>query len=110
MKIIIDAPLSPHLALWIVQNLNIESVSVKYLGLRDAEDFEIFSAAREMNAIVMTKDEDFIRLHFQLGSPPKIIWITCGNTSNKRMKEILQQKLPETLLVLGEFDLVAISD
>lgn len=58
----------------------------------------------------MTKDEDFVLLHHQYGSPPKIIWITCGNTSNERMKQILKNKLPSVLEMINKFDLVEISD
>jgi len=77
--------------------------------LRDAEDREIFLEARKQSAIVMSKDSDFISLQNELGAPPKIIWITCGNTSNARLKEILTATLSEALKLLdaGE-DLVEV--
>jgi predicted nuclease of predicted toxin-antitoxin system len=37
----------------------------------------------------MTKDSDFVDLVERLGPPPQIIWLTCGNTSNLRLREIL---------------------
>ena len=89
MKIIIDAQLSPHLAGWIYQTFQIESYSVAFLGLRDAADTAIFNYARHENAIVMTKDEDFVQLYYKLGVPPQIIWITTGNTSNDYMRNLL---------------------
>lgn len=58
--LIIDAQLSPHLANWIKEQFGIEAYSAKYLGLRDAEDLEIFLEAKRLNAIVLTKDEDFV--------------------------------------------------
>jgi predicted nuclease of predicted toxin-antitoxin system len=48
----------------------------------------------------MTKDHDFIPLLDRLGAPPQIIWITCGNTSNARLKEILKATLPKALQLL----------
>jgi len=87
-----------------------ESFSVGYLGYRDATDAEIFEYARASQAIVMTKDDDFVRLHYQRGSPPKIIWITCGNTSNEHIKKILRDKLPQVLALLNTSDLVEITD
>lgn len=108
--IIIDAQLSPHLAPWIEQNFGIQTFSASFLGLRHAEDISIFQQARDLKAIVMTKDEDFVQLFHRLGSPPKIIWVTCGNTSNARMKQLLSEKLGETLDLLQTFDLVEISD
>ncbi|HEY9798488.1 MAG TPA: DUF5615 family PIN-like protein [Leptolyngbyaceae cyanobacterium] len=34
------------------------------------------------------------------GSPPQVIWLTCGNTSNARLKEILTATLPDALELL----------
>jgi len=84
---------------------------VKRLGLRDAKDREIFDAARAAEAVVMTKDQDFVALQARLGAPPQIVWVTCGNTSNANMKRILGELLPEALRLLeaGE-TLVEISD
>jgi len=74
--------------------------TVRELGLRDAADMDIFTAARKADAIVLTKDADFPHLLSQHGPPPKVIWLTCGNTSNSRLKTILASKLPEILLLL----------
>jgi predicted nuclease of predicted toxin-antitoxin system len=63
----VDAQLSPALAPWISQQFNIEAVSVRRLGLLDAKDPVIFQAAREANAIVLTKDVDFTLLLDRLG-------------------------------------------
>jgi predicted nuclease of predicted toxin-antitoxin system len=48
----------------------------------------------------MTKDRDFVDLVEQYGSPPQVIWLTCGNTSNARLKEILTATLPDALELL----------
>ena len=71
------------------------------VGLRDAEDLEIFEAAKAQGVIVMTKDKDFVDLVARLGAPPQIIWLTCGNTSNARLQEILSTTLLEALELLG---------
>lgn len=96
----VDAQLAPAVATWLTQNLSIDARAVRDLGLRDAEDREIFLAARKAGAIVLTKDSDFMMLQTHLGSPPKIIWLTCGNTSNHRVKEILKTTLVEALRLL----------
>ena len=81
MKIWIDAQLSPELAGWITENFaTIEAIAVRDLGLRDAEAQVIFFSVRQADATVMTKDSDFLELQKRLGAPPKIIWVTCGNT------------------------------
>ncbi len=50
--------------------------------------------ARDARAVVLTKDRDLVDLVIQLGSPPQIIWITCGNTSNAKVKTILTGAWP----------------
>ena len=105
MKLWIDAQLSPVLAVWITENFaDIEATAVRELGLRDAEDPVIFFSARTADVAVMTKDSDFIELQQRNGAPPKIIWITCGNTSNIKLKSILLANLQEAvnLLEAGE--------
>ena len=112
MKIWIDAQLSPAIAAWINRTFeDISAESVRALGLRDATDPDIFEAARKADVIVMSKDDDFIQLIEQRGTPPKLIWITCGNTSNARMREILLTALlkAKELLESGE-NVVEISD
>lgn len=110
MIIWIDAQLSPALAKWIETTLGIQARALRDVGLRDATDREIFRAARAADAIVMTKDSDFVTLHNQLGAPPKIIWLTCGNTSNQYLRTLLTTALPKALVLLeGGEDLVEIS-
>jgi predicted nuclease of predicted toxin-antitoxin system len=84
MRIWIDAQMSPAIAAWISSNYAVSAVAIRDLGLRDADDKEIFHAARQEKAVVMTKDSDFVLLLDKLGPPPQVIWVTCGNTSNAR--------------------------
>ena len=100
MIIWIDAQMSPAIAAWISSNFAVNAIAIRDLGLRDAKDKEIFEAARRENAIVMTKDTDFVMLLDRLGAPPQVIWLTCGNTSNARLKEILTNTLPKALELL----------
>ena len=103
----IDAHLSPAIASWITTEFGIEAAALRELGLRDAEDLQIFHSARDANAIVLTKGRDFVSLLERFGPPPKILWLTCGNTSNDSLKRILTEtlKLAIELLLSGE-DLV----
>ena len=100
MTIWIDAQMSPSIAAWISSTFVASALAVRDLDLRDAEDQEIFQAAKREGSIVMTKDSDFVLLLERFGPPPQIIWITCGNTSNARLKEILTSTLPKALELL----------
>lgn len=97
----IDAHLSPAIATWITNKFGVTAVALRDLGLRDAEDPEIFEVAKAQGVIFMTKDSDFVDLVDRLGTPPQIIWLTCGNTSNARLREILSSVLPEALELLS---------
>lgn len=101
MKIWVDAQISPAIATWISSNYAVSAVAIRDLGLRDAEDKEIFEAARQEKAVVMTKDSDFVLLLDRLGPPPQVIWVTCGNTSNARLKEVLRLTLPKAIVLLN---------
>jgi predicted nuclease of predicted toxin-antitoxin system len=82
--------------------------------LRNADDIEIFTKAKqhESSIIIITKDADFVDLIIRLGSPPKVILLTCGNTSNAMLKEIFSFQLKEAITMLGsaENDIVEIAD
>jgi len=101
MKLWLDAQLPPTLARWINrQGLDLEATPVRELGLRDALDPEIFQAARQANALVMTKDRDFINLLEQNGPPPQVIWLRTGNGSNQGLQETLATTLAPALDLL----------
>jgi predicted nuclease of predicted toxin-antitoxin system len=102
MKLWIDAQLPPTLATWLNSNFEVEASALRELGLRDAQDTEIFNAARDANAVIMTKDSDFIDLVCRLGTPPQIIWLTCGNVTNRNLQQLLTAILPDALDRLGQ--------
>jgi predicted nuclease of predicted toxin-antitoxin system len=104
----LDAHLPPRLAKWVSSSFQLECEPLRELGLRDAQDIQIFERARKDNVIVMTKDKDFADLVAHKGPPPKVIWLRCGNTSEDKLKEILKNHLLETLKFLESDDLVEI--
>lgn len=102
MTLWVDAQLPPGIAPWAAERFPIQAFALRDLGFRDAEDEAIFRAAGAAGVVVMTKDSDFAALVNRLGAPPQVLWITCGNTSNARLREILTATLPEALRLLGE--------
>jgi predicted nuclease of predicted toxin-antitoxin system len=107
----IDAQLSPYLASWLSSEFGVDAKPVRELGLRDAGDREIFLAAKEIGAVVMTKDSDFVTLLERFGPPPQVLWLTIGNTSNAHLKDLLSENFipAQELLSRGE-PLVEISE
>jgi predicted nuclease of predicted toxin-antitoxin system len=100
----LDAHLSPALAAWLREEMGQPAAALRDLGLRHAKDPEIFLAARASDVVLMTKDADFADRLERLGPPPSIIWLTCGNTSNAALRELLRITLPRalTLIAAGE--------
>ena len=102
MIIWIDAQLSPALAAFVATLAHGDACAVRDLALRNAKDRDIYLAARQANAIIMTKDGDFLSLSQELGSPPQVIWITCGNTSNAVLQSMLRRALQQALKMLAQ--------
>ena len=93
----LDAHLSPQLARWITERFGEPAQPLRDVGLREAEDPDIWDAARRAGAIVLTKDADFDERVKRLGPPPHIIWLTCGNTSEEYLRNLLETQLPVAL-------------
>ena len=107
----LDAQLPPALAAWIAATFGIPTQAVRDLGLTTAKDPEIFQAARDVKAVLMTKDADFAELVERLGPPPQVLWVTCGNTTNARLQQILSKCMPEAIPRLKAGDpLIEIAD
>ena len=104
MVVWLDAHLPPALAPWMRTMLVVDAAPLRELGLRDAEDAQIFTAAQQAQAVLMTKDSDFVDLLMRHGSPPQVILLTCGNTTNVALRTILAQAWPQVagLLAAGE--------
>ena len=85
----IDAQLSPELAAWLPDVLGVPAYPLRDLGLRDADDAVIFTKAAVQGVIMLTKDADFQLLLNRHGPPPRVIWLTCGNTSNATLRTLI---------------------
>lgn len=78
----VDAQLPPALADWL-RSKGHEAWAVRDIGLRDAPDAQIWARARDLEAIIATKDEDFAQAA-STGSPgPPVLWVRTGNLVNR---------------------------
>lgn len=92
MKFLIDANLPPVLAEWLASKGH-EAQHVCDLGLEQVPDRVIWAHAREVNACIVTKDEDFVLLQALDRAGPSIVWIRIGNA----VKTVLMQRLPNRM-------------
>lgn len=55
------------------------STQVKFVGLDQADDLTVWRYSRDNGYTIVTKDSDFHEFSLLYGSPPKVIWLKCGN-------------------------------
>ncbi|MHB1272879.1 MAG: DUF5615 family PIN-like protein [Rhodanobacter sp.] len=102
MKFWLDAQLPPRLAAWLVQTYGVEASALRDLGLRDASDRRIFDAARLAEAVLISKDIDFVNLVQEIGAPPQLLWVTCGNVTNARLEVVFATTFAPACALLCE--------
>jgi len=100
----LDAQSPPQLAEWLRETFSVEALALRDLGLRDAKDEEIFQKARQPKIVIISKDSDFVELVLRFGSPPQLLWVTCGNVTDKRLQNLFPKVFPraQELLASGE--------
>ncbi len=100
MKFLVDAQLPKATCLWIAEHghdaLHVESLSRKPLA-----DLDIAEWAEREGFIVISKDEDFVLIRHRRRFG--LVWLRCGNTTNRAFKEWLNERWPriEALLLSG---------
>jgi predicted nuclease of predicted toxin-antitoxin system len=98
----VDAQLPPVLARWLAGEYGLDAAHVNEIGYVAADDAEIFASARGGGAaVVVTKDEDFVRLLERNGPPPQIVWVTCGNVRNAALRAIVLPVWPQVAALLA---------
>jgi predicted nuclease of predicted toxin-antitoxin system len=100
MLVWLDIHLSPAVGRWLEAEFGVTCKAMRDMGMQRTPDAQAFERAREEDAIVLTKDADFVHLLQRRGPPPHVIWLTCGNTSNARLRQILGKTMPHALLLI----------
>ena len=101
MKFWVDAQLPPMLAIWLSATFEVEALALRDLGLRDSTDDEIFNAAQQAKAVVISKDNDFVELISRYGAPPQLLWVTTGNVTNRQLQKVFSKSFPAALALLA---------
>lgn len=84
MRFLIDAQLPPALARYLV-TLGHEANHVVDVGLLTARDHEIWRYAEANDAVLVTKDEDFVTLRALNPLEPAIVWVRIGNATKRNL-------------------------
>jgi len=101
MKFLVDAQLPPALCRWLEARGH-EAEHVFDLGMAGAIDEAVALRAEGMGAVLVSKDEDF--LVARLPDRFALLWLRCGNATNRRLAEWLEVRWEqaEALLARGE--------
>jgi len=109
VKLLLDQNISRRLVSQLVKHFP-GSSQVALLGLERATDLEIWEYAKKNDYTIVTKDSDFEELSLIRKSPPKVILIRSGNTSNKNTLQVLldEHNEVEELLMKTEINCLEI--
>jgi len=92
VKLLFDQNLSYRLCR-LLSDLFPESAQVRALGLDQAHDDEIWRHAQKEGFVIVTLDSDFADIASLRGSPPKIVWLRCGNQTSAVVERILRNNV-----------------
>ncbi len=73
-------------------------------GLADAIDAEVWQHSLATDAVLVTKDEDFVNRRLVTCSGPQIVWVRLGNTRNRQLLGWFGTHLGEILAALERGD------
>ena len=85
MKLLFDQNLSRKLVARL-QDLYPNSSHVQFHKLAEVTDTEVWNFAKENGFYIVTQDADFSERSRLYGSPPKIIWLRCGNVPTDQVE------------------------
>jgi predicted nuclease of predicted toxin-antitoxin system len=94
MNFLIDEQLPPGLCHWLVE-IGHAATHVNDLGLPNGEDETIWNHALSIDAIIITKDEDFAERTARTATGPVILWLRIGNSTNRVLLQWLEPRWSE---------------
>ena len=91
MKLLLDQNLSFRL-LEALEPIYPGSTQVKFVNLDQRDDLTVWRFAKDNDFTIVTKDSDFHEFSVVFGSPPKVIWLKCGNRTKSYVLGRANQK------------------
>lgn len=92
MKLLFDQNLSRKLVTRLA-DISPKASHVQFHGLAEASDTEIWEFAKSQNFCIVTQDVDFVERSRLYGSPPKVLWLRCGNTTTHQVEALIRSSL-----------------
>jgi predicted nuclease of predicted toxin-antitoxin system len=89
VKLLFDQNLSRKLV-GRLANIFPNSSHVQLHELAEKSDSEIWEFAKVNNFCIVTQDADFAERSRLYGSPPKVIWLRCGNVPTHEVESLIR--------------------
>lgn len=89
MKLLFDQNLSFKLCR-LLDDIFPHSAQVSLAGMEKADDRTIWDFARSHGFCLVSLDADFAEMAALRGSPPKVIWLRCGNQRTATIEKLLR--------------------
>lgn len=99
MRVIVDQQLPPLLAGWF-RGQGLDAVHVRELSMSSAPDADIWAEAARDDAVILSRDEDFVGLTRVGGA--RLVWIRVGNCSNATLLATIETNWPTILTRLED--------
>jgi predicted nuclease of predicted toxin-antitoxin system len=103
MRFLIDAQLPPRLAT-ALHDAGYPAEHVEDAGLRHAADPAIWQYAERQQAVIVTKDEDFVDRFRRQPNGPVIVWLRIGNATNAALLKWFLPILPAIVVRIRSGD------
>ena len=91
MKLLFDENLSHRLA-ELLSDVFPGSTHVRNVGLKSADDPNVWKFAIEHGLLIVSKDADMHDRSLLFGFPPKVIWVRLGNCSTAQVEELIRRE------------------
>ncbi|MBY0317611.1 MAG: DUF5615 family PIN-like protein [Reyranella sp.] len=91
MRLLFDQNLS-HKLVRRLADVFPDSVHVRDIGMKSANDPAIAKFALEQGLTIVSKDADFLALRFVLGEHIRMVWVRLGNGSTDQVEQALRQR------------------
>lgn len=109
MIFIIDAQLPKSLAIWLnTQGHDAEHTLDLPLG-NHTPDHGVADIADKKRAVVVTKDSDFLNSHLLMSTPARLLIVSTGNISNRRLIKLFETHIELIVSSLEQSNLVEIN-
>ena len=98
MKLLLDENVSFKLCTRLLDTFA-EVSHVKKINFQHSTDREIWNYAKNNDFAIVTHDADFAEMTALYGTPPKVIWLRCGNQPSA----VIEQRLRKNATRIKDF-------